>query len=158
MKRSIHALLGAVLAATAPLLAAQPVKDAQWSAALKAKRYADVRHSAAQRIAAKPDDLDAHAALIRAVLATSDAALRRAALQQAESCVERLPDAVVYHYGIDALLGAQALEQGMVKAALNAGCTRDAFIKAAASTRCFMPRRVAWCSSTWSRRASSVAV
>lgn len=130
MKRAIRALLGVALAACAPLLAAQAVKDASWSAALKAKRYAEVQRSATQRIAAQPGDLDAHAALIRAALATSDAGARRPALRQAQSCVERLPDAAVCHYGVGALLGAQALEEGMVKAALNAGRIRDAFIRA----------------------------
>lgn len=132
MKRSIQALLAAVLAAVTPLLAAQPVKDAQWSAALKVRHYAEVQRSAMQRIAAKPDDLDAHATLIRAALAANDAAQRSAALLQTDACVQRLPDAAVCHCGIGALLGAQALEEGMVKAALSAGRICDAFIKAAA--------------------------
>lgn len=130
MKRSIRALLAAALAAAAPLLAAQPVKDAQWSAALKARHYAEMQRSATQRIAAKPDDLEAHAALIRAALATNDTAPRSAALAQAEACVQRQPDAAVCHYGIGALLGVQALDEGMVKAALSARRIRDSFIKA----------------------------
>jgi tetratricopeptide (TPR) repeat protein len=130
MRWSIQALLGTVLVAAAPLLAAQPVKDAQWSAALKARHFAEVQRSAMQRIAAKPDDLDAHAALIRAALAANDTAQRSAALMQMDACLQRLPDVAVCHYGIGALLGAQALEEGMVKAALNAGRIRDAFIKA----------------------------
>lgn len=132
MRWAVHAALAGAIATAAPGLAAQPVADPVWAAALKAKRFAEVQTAASARIAARPEDLDAFAALINAALAGNDAAQRSAALLQVESCVQRMPQAAVCHYGVGALLGAQAVNDGMVKAALYAGRIRDAFIKAAA--------------------------
>lgn len=123
------ALAGALVTG-ATGVASQPVADPGWAAALKAQRFTEVQSTAAARIAARPDDLDAFAALINATLATNDAVQRRAALAHLESCVQRLPQAAVCHYGVGAVLGVQAVNDGMVKAALSAGRIRDAFIKA----------------------------
>ncbi len=115
----------AALALVSAAVAAQPVLDAQWSAALAAGRYADVERSASARAASHPADMDAHAALIRAVLGLNDPARRDAALKLLEACVARTPQSAVCHYGTGSVLGAQAISQGMLKAAFSAGRIRD---------------------------------
>ena len=123
-------LVGAALIGLVATAGAQPVLDPQWAAGLAARRFVDVERAASARIATHPDDIDAHAALIRAALMLNDPARRDAALKLLEACVARAPRSAVCHYGVGSVQGAQVMSQGMLKAALNAGRIRDALQKA----------------------------
>jgi tetratricopeptide (TPR) repeat protein len=118
------------LAAAAGPLAAQTVKDPQLAALLDGGKVVEVERIASSRVAARPDDLDAHAALTLAVLSPQNAARREAAMQRLEDCVARLPAAAVCHFGVGTVLGAQVLSQGMLKALGSAGRIRDALARA----------------------------
>ena len=119
-------LVGAALIGVSAAAGAQPVLDPQWTAGLAARRFVEVERAAGARIATNPDDIDAHAALIRAVLMLNDSARRDAALKLLEACLARSPRSAVCHYGVGSVQGAQVMSQGMLKAALSAGRIRDA--------------------------------
>jgi tetratricopeptide (TPR) repeat protein len=110
--------------------AAQTVKDASLAALLEASRFLEAERAATARIASKPDDMDAYAALTLAVLNANDGPRRESALKQLEACVLRLPSAAMCHYGVGSVLGAQALSQGMLKALGSAGRVRDSLARA----------------------------
>jgi tetratricopeptide (TPR) repeat protein len=128
MTRRQHATLAA-LAVAMPLFA-QTVKDAPLAALLESGRYADAERAATVRIAARPDDMNAYAALTLAVLNVNDATRREAALKQLEGCAARLPQAAMCHYGVGSVMGALALSQGMLKALGSVGQIRDSLARA----------------------------
>ncbi len=119
----------AAFAVSTPLWA-QTVKDAPLAAMLEAGRYAEAERAASARVAAKPDDMDAYAALTLAVLNLNDATRHEAALKHLEACTARLPQAAMCHYGAGSVLGAQALSQGMLKALGSVGRVRDSLARA----------------------------
>ena len=130
MKCSAGAVLAVAMAVTSFGAVAQPVSDPQWIADLNAGRYAQVERHAGARAAAQPDDMDAHAALIRSVLALNDPARRDAALKLLDACVVRTPQSAICHYGVGSVLGAQVISQGMLKAAFGAPRIHDSLRKA----------------------------
>ena len=105
---------------------AQPVANAQWNADMAAGRYAQVERADTAKINANPDDIDAHAALVRSALALNDGLKRDAALKVMDACVARVPRSAVCHYGVGSLLGAQAISKDVVKAAMGMSKSREA--------------------------------
>ena len=130
MKCSAGAVLAVAMAVTRFGAVAQPVSDPHWNADLNAGRYAQVERSAGARAAAQPDDMDAHAALIRSVLGLGDPGRRDAALKLLDACVARTPQSAICHYGVGSVLGAQVISQGMLKAAFGASRILDSLRKA----------------------------
>ena len=125
MKSIAGAVLALAMAVTSDGAMAQPVSDPQWNADLNAGRYAQVERSAGARAAAHPDDMDAHAALIRSVLGLGDPGRRDAALKLLDACVARTPQSAICHCGVGSVLGAQVISQGLLKAAFGASRIRD---------------------------------
>ena len=119
----------AALALAWPALA-QTVKDPQLSALLDARKYAEAERVATARIAARPDDMDAYGALTVAVTNDDDAPRREAALKRLEACVSALPAAANCHFGVGAVLGVNAMSQGMVAGLRSVGRIRESFSKA----------------------------
>lgn len=109
---------------------AQSVKDPQLTALLDARKYAEAERVATARITARPDDMDAYAALTVAVTNDADAARRESALKRLEVCTVALPDAAMCHFGVGAVLGVNALSQGMVAGLRSVGRIRESFVKA----------------------------
>lgn len=109
---------------------AQIVKDPQLGALLDARKYAEAERVANVRITARPDDMDAFAALTVAVTNDGDAQRREAALKRLEACVAALPHAAMCHYGVGAVLGVNAMTQGMVTGLRSVGRIRESFSKA----------------------------
>ena len=119
----------AALALAWPALA-QTVKDQQLSALLDARKYAEAERVATARITARPDDMDAYGALTVAVTNDDDAPRREAALKRLEACVSALPAAANCHFGVGAVLGVNAMSQGMVAGLRSVGRIRESFSKA----------------------------
>jgi len=110
--------------------AAQTVKDPQLTALLDARKYADAERVATARITARPDDMDAYAALTLAVTNDGDAPRREAALKRLEACAAALPNAAMCHFGVGAVLGVNAMTRGMVAGLRSVGRIRESFSKA----------------------------
>jgi len=109
---------------------AQTVKDPQLAALLDARKYAEAERVAAARITVRPDDMDAYGALTVAVTNDGDGPHREAALKRLEACTAALPNAAMCHFGVGAVLGVNAMSQGMVAGLRSVGRIRDSFIKA----------------------------
>lgn len=108
----------------------QMFSDATLHALSEADRPGELRRVAAQRVAARPDDVQAVLALAVSSLSGNDAAARQDALQRAQACVEALPKAAPCHYALGLVLGVQAMSEGMLKAARSAGQVRSALTTA----------------------------
>lgn len=123
--------LASTLLSMLPLPAlAQTVKDPQLAALLDARKYAEAERVATARITARPDDMDAYGALTVAVTNDADTARRDAALKRLEACVTALPNAAMCHFGVGAVLGVNAMSQGMVAGLRSVGRIRESFVKA----------------------------
>lgn len=109
---------------------AQTVSDPQLTALLDARKYAEAERVATARIAARPDDMEAYAALTVAVTNDGDAPRREAAAKRLEACAAALPNAAMCHFGVGAVLGVNAMSQGMVAGLRSVGRIRDSFSRA----------------------------
>lgn len=139
----IHALAFSLGAALLPSAQAQMFKDPGLQALLQQERNADLQRAARERLLAQPDDSQAVLALALGVLNAGDAALRQAAIVQAEACALKQPQAAACHYALGVVLGAQALSEGMLKAARSAGTVRSALVQAHALEPGWYPARSA---------------
>lgn len=127
---------------------AQFFKEPALEALLTSSRYAELDKAAAARVAVRPDD--AQAVLALAVLsmrgsgnATDEANRRKAAITQAEACLQRQPDAAACHYALGVVLGVQAMSEGMLKAAGSVGRIKEALAQAVALDAQWYPARSA---------------
>lgn len=125
-RRRPRALLLLPLLALAGTAAAQMLADPALESLYQAERLPELQRTAQQRLAAQPDDPQAVLALALAALERNDTPLRRDALERARGCAERLPRAQACHYAHGTLLGVQAMSDGMLAAARNAGTVREA--------------------------------
>jgi tetratricopeptide (TPR) repeat protein len=96
-----------------------------------------------QRLAAQPDDAQAVLALAMAALERDDAAQRGAALLKAQSCAERQPRSAACQYGYGVLLGIQAANDGLIKAARSIGTVKEALSAAHEADPAWYPARSA---------------
>jgi len=122
---------------------AQFFKDAQLEAALRADKPGDLARLARERAASAP--AEAQTALLHAVVALERdaAAPRKDALARAEACMKATPQAAECHYAFGAVLGVQALSEGMFKAARSIGSVRDSLAQAVALEPGWFPARSA---------------
>ena len=127
---------------------AQMFKEPALEAMLTSSRYAELEKTATVRVAVRPDD--AQAVLALAVLsmrgsgnASEDALRRKAAIAQADACLQRQPDAAVCHYALGVVLGVQAMSEGMFKAAGSVGRVKEALTQAVALDGQWYPARSA---------------
>lgn len=127
-------VVAALLAA--PLVQAQMFKDADLSALYQKQdiplpvRDAALAKRAQERLAANASDTQALLALAMAHINEADAAKREAAVERLAACAASQPDSAECHYGHAALLGAHALQIGILKAASSASKIRDGFVRA----------------------------
>lgn len=109
---------------------AQTLKDPALEALYKAGRYDELQQVSAARAATQADDAQAVLGLALAALARDAAPPRQAAIQRAQACIDKQPRAAVCHYALGAVLGVQAMSEGLFKAARSAGTIRDALATA----------------------------
>lgn len=113
------------LAATAPA-SAQVLKDSALDNLYAARKFDELMRVSTQRLAAQADDVQAVLGLALASLTRDDEAGRQTAIRRAEACVERQPKAAACHYALGAVLGVQAMSEGLMRAARSAGTVREA--------------------------------
>jgi len=135
-------LLGAVMACAGPVQA-QFFKDAQLEAALRADKPGDLARLARERAASAP--AEPQTALLHAVVALErdEPAPRKEALARAEACLKATPQAAECHYALGAVLGVQAMSEGMFKAARSVGSIRESLAQAVALEPGWFPARSA---------------
>ncbi len=109
---------------------AQTFKDPALEALYAADRTDELLRVASARVAAQADDAQAVLGVALAALAGDEAAARRAAIQRAEACIEKQPKAAPCHYALGAVMGVQALSEGMLKMARSVGTVKDALSQA----------------------------
>jgi tetratricopeptide (TPR) repeat protein len=109
---------------------AQTLADPQWEALLDAQRFAELEKLAQARLQGHPDDPQATLAVALSAMESGEPARVSAALQLADKCLQRQPNATVCHLAQGHLLGVQALSGGMMKAMSLAGRIRDAYARA----------------------------
>lgn len=148
MSRTPHRpALRPALAATLLILAggasAQVFKDASLQALLDAERHGDLERIALQRVGAQADDAQAVLALALGALRTDDGPRREAAIQRAEACLQKTPQAAPCHYAFGSVLGVHAMRQGMLKIATSVGKVKDALLQAMAIEPQWYPARSA---------------
>ncbi len=126
---------------------AQFFKDAALEQLYATSKFAELEKTAAARLAAKADDTQAVLALALTALrggnSAADATRRKNSLAHAETCIQRQPEAAVCHYALGSVLGVQAMNEGMMKAATSAGRVKDALAQAVALDGQWYPARSA---------------
>ncbi len=121
--------MGCALALLCLPVQAQMFEEPTLNAAYRAAQW-PVLAQAEARLAAAPDDAQAVLAVALAAVQTNDAGRRRSAISHAQTCIERQPQAAPCHYALGVTLGVQAMSEGMLKMAGNAGRVRGALMKA----------------------------
>jgi tetratricopeptide (TPR) repeat protein len=123
---------GLTLAAAAAiaLLACAPASANEYSALLKANKYAEVERAASARLAQDPGDRDALVAKSQAILGSGPAGRIEEAVKLGEQCVAAHPRESSCHLALGNALGSKAVNGGIMSALGYAGTIRDAFKKA----------------------------
>jgi Tetratricopeptide repeat len=122
---------------------AQTFKDAALEALYVADKSDELKRVSAARVAAQPDDAQAVLGLAMAALEADDAVARQYAIRQAQACVDKAPRAAPCQYALGTVLGVQAMNEGMIKAARSVGTVRDALIAANETEPAWYPARSA---------------
>lgn len=131
------------LAGTAPARAQMFQDSALQALYLKPDNAAALAEAARKRLAAEPADMQGVLALGLAAMSRNEAEPRRAAIDAAQACLKQQPQAAPCHYALGLVLGAQAISEGMLKAAGSAGRVRDALSQALALAPQWYPARSA---------------
>jgi tetratricopeptide (TPR) repeat protein len=122
------ALLAAVLGCG--LAQAQTFKDSALEALYVADKMDELKRLSTQRVAAQADDAQGVLGLALAALEKDDATARQNAIKQAQACIEKQARAAACQYALGVVLGVQAINEGMIKAARSAGAVKDALTAA----------------------------
>jgi tetratricopeptide (TPR) repeat protein len=116
------------------LVAAQTFKDPALEALYVANKTDELKRVSGQRVAAQPDDGQAVLGLALAALEKDDAAARQNAIKQAQTCIDKQAEKqsrpAPCHYALGVVLGVQAMNEGMIKAARSAGAVKEALLAA----------------------------
>lgn len=126
-----------------PTAQAQTFKDPALETLYVAERFEDLQKAATPRVQARADDDQAVLALAMASLGRNDANARRDAIARAEACVAAAPKAAPCQYAHGVVLGIQAMNEGMIKAARSAGTIREALVAAHELDPAWYPARSA---------------
>jgi tetratricopeptide (TPR) repeat protein len=112
------------------LAAAQTFKDPALEALYVANKTDELKRVSTQRVAAQADDAQAVLGLAISALEKDDAAARQNAIKQAQICIEKQARSAPCQYALGVVLGVQAMNEGMIKAARSAGTVKDALAAA----------------------------
>jgi hypothetical protein len=130
LRPSLRPVLLAGLLTIAGTASAQVFKDSALQALLDGERHAELDRLALQRVTAQADDAQAVLALALGALRQNDGPRREAAIQRAEACLQKAPQAAPCHYAFGSVLGVHAMSQGMLKIAASVGKVKDALLQA----------------------------
>ena len=112
------------------LLAFGAASANDYSALLKAKKYAEVEKMASAKLVQEPANAEAIAAKVDAILSSSGDERIGETVKLAEQCVAANPSTASCHVTLGKALGKKAMAGGMMSAMSYAGNIRDAFKKA----------------------------
>lgn len=118
----------AALLLLASLCAGASASD--YSALMKARKFADAEQLANSRLAQDPDNAEALAAKVSAILSAGKQERYDEAAKLAERCVAAHPKVAACHLALGNALGSKALANGIMSALGYAGTIRDAFKQA----------------------------
>lgn len=102
----------------------------EYTALMKAKKYAEVERTAAARLLKEPANADALVARSAAIASAGNQARIAEAIKYAEQCVSSQPANARCHLALGNALGWKAMAGGILSAMGYAGDIRDAFKKA----------------------------
>jgi len=122
--------LTAAAAALGLLLAMQPASATEYSALMKAKKFAEAERAASTKLAQEPANAEAMAARTEAILAAGSENRIEEAVKQAEQCVAAHATYARCHLAVGKALGSKAMNGGIMSAMGYAGTIRDSFKKA----------------------------
>jgi tetratricopeptide (TPR) repeat protein len=117
-------------AALCLLMAGQSAFANEYTALLKARKYAEVERAANAKLAQDPANADALVARSEAVLAMGPESRIEEAVKLGEQCVAAHPQVSNCHLAYGNALGSKAMNSGMMAAMRYAGTIRDSFAKA----------------------------
>ena len=120
----------ATSAALGLLLAMQPASASEYSALMKAKKFAEAERAASAKLAQELGNAEAMATRTEAILAAGSEQRIEEAVKQAEQCVAAHAEYARCHLAVGKALGSKAMQGGMMSAMGYAGTIRDAFKKA----------------------------
>jgi tetratricopeptide (TPR) repeat protein len=116
------------------LAAAQTFKDPALEALYAANKTDELKRVSSQRVAAQADDAQAVLGVALSALEKDDAPARQSAIKQAQTCIEKQTEkqsrSAPCHYALGVVLGVQAMNEGMIKAARSAGTVKEALAAA----------------------------
>ena len=131
MARPTARLAAVAVAVLVTSLAAHPVVHAhEFSAAIKAKKYAEVEQAATAKLAADPQHADALIARVELIVTQGQEARLDEAVKLAEQCIAAHPQKSECHEALGNALGTKAMMGGIMSAIGYATNIRDAFKKA----------------------------
>lgn len=122
---------------------AQFFSDATLEAAWQSAKRSELERLALPRLTARADDAQAVLAAAMLALQGDDATRRRGAIVHAEKCLELQPKAAACHYALGAVLGVQALSEGMLKLMGSVGRVKGALQEALELAPTWFPARSA---------------
>jgi tetratricopeptide (TPR) repeat protein len=111
-------------------VSAQTFKEPALEALYVAEKADELKRVSTPRVAAMPDDAQAVLGVAMAALEADDAPARLNAIKHAQACVDKAPRAAPCQYALGTVLGVQAINEGMIKAARSVGTVRDALLAA----------------------------
>lgn len=123
-----HVTKSAVAAALLLAFGAASAND--YTAPLRAKKYAEVEKMAAAKLAQEPGNAEAMTAKVDAILSAGGEARIEEAVKLAEQCIAANAANATCHLAQGKALGSKAMAGGMMSAMSYAGKIRDAFKKA----------------------------
>lgn len=129
LRSPLHAIAG-TLAAVALFCASPAVHAHAYSAAIKAKKYAEVEQAASAKLASEPNNADALIARVELITAQGQEARLEEAVKLAEQCIAAHPQKSECHEAKGNALGTKAMMGGIMSAIGYATDIRDAFKKA----------------------------
>ncbi len=118
------------LIAAALLLSTSSASAGEYTALMKAKKYAEVERLAAARLAREPANADALVARSSALAGVGNQAHIGEAIKYAEQCVRSHPGSADCHLALGKALGWKAMAGGVLSAMGYVGDIRNAFKKA----------------------------
>lgn len=129
LRNPLHAIAG-TLAAVALSCASPAVHAHAYSAAIKAKKYAEVDQATSAKLAADPQNADALVARVELITVQGQEARLEEAVKLAEQCIAAHPQKSECHEAMGNALGTKAMMGGIMSAIGYATDIRDAFKKA----------------------------
>ncbi|MES2324387.1 MAG: tetratricopeptide repeat protein [Pseudomonadota bacterium] len=122
MKKNLLIVLGL-------MTASQAFAADEYTALLRAKKFAEVEKLATAKLAQEPGSVSAMAARTSAIMGGDEGRIEEA-VKQAEQCVALQPKAAPCHEALGSALGTKAMSAGIMAAMGYIGTIKESFLKA----------------------------